>query len=1128
MSDRVERAVVNLGKYYGAITRDGFVSLLLNRNRNLPAGFQPPDLSTQSVVGRVLLDISEGGRTTTDLIRHINDLVRDASEDVKLEVFKTLKICYEPISNEDDPAKVLLSTTSAVVIGESRTSFQGVKRNQEPTGVYSIRSASGISDSSVTNSNPGAPAPDESSFSVIQVFSPRITLSNRDMGAISLFMNALPTIEISRAVPFIDIVLIQQSGPTSNESSTDNRVKNLSLSQFLLGNKSLSQDTMESTYALARDAEIVTNDARSPEFVSNTGDRYNVTTAGMELFTSPQTLVPGDEDHVESDTLAGSDDQSVEARARRAAPVIDKFRPLMTLKALSFNVVATGGVMSYKTGKISLTLHDRSRLADIAAFVSPEKYANTHLQIEYGWAHPDAKPHESPTDSDASNLFADLISSMRVKEKYQVINPTLSFGESGQIDIELPIAMLSDRAARQVSIGLDSDSTSAFNEVKRLMELIDTIRSRIDSTTATSLFGTGDVIGSLSSVNGLLGMSDDVKRALSRIQVASIQRGATANLRELGAALGSLIGGPSPTRAGSSSGSAIGSLSTSLRSAIQNKIRVLKTTSDPFILPIGTLIPSAQVAGSNPKYVSLGKILSVFAGGPVAASGYYKDFQIIFYNFNEKASYMQNINIASMPIDIDDFQQTLENELDKLANMPLETFMDFMGTYFISDPGSTAYGFGSIYERNRGEENQQRQLTSRYKDDPPGLFAKEQEILSEAYNTTAPHGDLEFKMPTISMYLESIPVLTTDNQLTSDTILRAHIFDSQTTSYTTPQALLQAANNKQIGIINTSFHTLMDAKNRVSSGGETTAERSSRELAVSRAEADFKVNMQNAVDAGLLEPYPATSPSGSQPRHRLRGGLPALKKFLMSTMPSVRFGEGNSGIISAKLTSMQDSANTTIQILNRGKSTDSPIGERQRGLPLKIMPVECTMETIGCPLWGFTQQIFIDFGTGTTADGIYAITGIDHHIASGEFKTNLKLTPIGSYASYFSLFSNIDQSISALEGMDPEAFRAADDAENQRRRAREQAARTRREAAASAADAADAATDTAMNEFITEDLAQEQERIRLLQIQQREASQEREQTNYITRELTWAQRAAGFVFGESSDEEIIAQPGRRT
>jgi hypothetical protein len=75
---------------------------------------------------------------------------------------------------------------------------------------------------------------------------------------------------------------------------------------------------------------------------------------------------------------------------------------------------------------------------------------------------------------------------------------------------------------------------------------------------------------------------------------------------------------------------------------------------------------------------------------------------------------------------------------------------------------------------------------------------------------------------------------------------------------------------------------------------------------------------------------------------------------------------------------------------------------RDRGLPMKVLPVECTIETLGCPLFERMQNFFIDFGTGTTADNVYVVNEIEHKIGPGEFSTSLKMIFLDSFMNYES------------------------------------------------------------------------------------------------------------------------------
>jgi len=1071
LESSIERIVAALGRYYGAVSRDGFISLLLSRNQNLPLDiFEAPPLTPASIVARALLNLTDGSLTTPRLINSINDLIagsgRSAGDpsptsDEVSDLISTIRILYEP--RFSDSSGIILTPSSVPTVGASP---QGVHRSDDQ---FSMRAIAGLPETSPVNSNSGSPDPTGRTLSMVQVFANRLSPASRDMGALSLFMNSIPTIEISRAVPFIDVVLIQEGA----QLDSTGRINSLSLGQFLLGNDTVDPASPQAVILGANDAAVVAENDREPMFERTAADSEEVrpmpiSTAGMELFTSPQTLVPGDEFHYEDDSPEVGGDAAPGATPnsvlRRQAPVIDRFRPLMTLKNLSLSVVPSGGMMSYKSARMTLVLHDRSRLAEVAVFVRPALYGTTHLMIEYGWAHPDAQPQNSETSADPTNLFAAFIGSLRSREKYQIVNSSFSFDDAGQVEIQLTLSMLSSRAARQVHIGLGPDNDDHFRTVTNITRMISAIRDRMDSTTYESISGEGDILGALTNPSSVLSLSADMRRAIRRLMTVTNDRNQTnTTLTELGEQLTALLGttggarsrpatstsGQADTPASGQAGTpasgqagtpasgqagaaasppaassartprrvgAIEELRSSITENIRRKVENLWRTSDPFFTPVTVGTPITNPA----NYVSFGKVMASFVGSSVAESEHYKDVQIIFYNFNDKASFMANRNIASFPIPKDDFQSTLEGELAQLVNMPIETFISFLSTYFLSDPGAHAYGFQSLYESRRDSEDRSlRQLRSRYRDDDPLLFSDEQRVLRDAYGPDAA-GDLEFKMPTLQMHMEAIPENGDDNA--QNTVLRIHIFDSQGSTYSTLQTFLDASSSRSIGLINTAAQNASMSLNRVTTDtGTSTASESVSDVA------EFNRQIAEAQRIGLLEQWPPTSsgtPTASTPsrttapRFRIVGGFSALKSFIMRTMPSVRYGQGSSGIISAKLSSMQDPALTTVNMQRQAESPESPTGARERGLPLQVAPVELTLETFGCPLWNFGQQIFVDFGTGTTADGIYGVIGIDHDLEQGQFKTTVKLTMMSSYARFNSLFNNLENALAAVEGIE--------------------------------------------------------------------------------------------------------------
>jgi len=135
-------------------------------------------------------------------------------------------------------------------------------------------------------------------------------------------------------------------------------------------------------------------------------------------------------------------------------------------------------------------------------------------------------------------------------------------------------------------------------------------------------------------------------------------------------------------------------------------------------------------------------------------------------------------------------------------------------------------------------------------------------------------------------------------------------------------------------------------------------------------------------------------------------------------VPTIRFGSATGTIVSAGLSSQSDPALTNINIINMNKSTSgTPDLSRSRGLPLQIAPTECSLEMLGCPLMQFGQNFFIDFGTGTTADNIYFVTGLDHKIEAGAFTTSVKLTFLDAYGVYQSTNLKVKTASATLNTM---------------------------------------------------------------------------------------------------------------
>jgi len=247
------------------------------------------NVSERSRVLQMVMDIVDGGTSTKDIVLNLREFESDSSVDIS----EIVSIIYD--ANDGDLA----------------------------AGVVDL-----ITDSQ-TNNSPDSPSKSNPQISLIQVHPADITPGSRLADACSLLMNSVPSYEWSRSVPVLNVTLLV-SRPAVDEQG---KVTAMSLGRFLVGGATVDGAERK----IIESAEIGDENASS------------LSATGMEIFTSPQTLVNANEDR-------GEGGSSV-----RYAPVIDVFRPFMSLKKLELSIASMGaGAVPYKHGKLHVTLHYRS------------------------------------------------------------------------------------------------------------------------------------------------------------------------------------------------------------------------------------------------------------------------------------------------------------------------------------------------------------------------------------------------------------------------------------------------------------------------------------------------------------------------------------------------------------------------------------------------------------------------------------------------------------------------------------------------------------------------------------------------------------------------------------------------
>jgi hypothetical protein len=130
----------------------------------------------------------------------------------------------------------------------------------------------------------------------------------------------------------------------------------------------------------------------------------------------------------------------------------------------------------------------------------------------------------------------------------------------------------------------------------------------------------------------------------------------------------------------------------------------------------------------------------------------------------------------------------------------------------------------------------------------------------------------------------------------------------------------------------------------------------------------------------------------------------AVRNFMSEALPVIRYGGSYGMVKSITVASLSDPQLATINILKADEvAGQKESASKRKGLPMIVNPTEVTVEMLGCPLVNFGQSFYIDLGTNTSADNIYACVGISHKISPGDFTTSLKFVMnVGAYGIYNS------------------------------------------------------------------------------------------------------------------------------
>jgi hypothetical protein len=413
--------------------------------------------------------------------------------------------------------------------------------------------------------------------------------------------------------------------------------------------------------------------------------------------------------------------------------------------------------------------------------------------------------------------------------------------------------------------------------------------------------------------------------------------------------------------------------------------------------------PEPATPPAPPVMTSFGKLFCAFCLPSLLASAAQEDIdevQVNFYQMNESCGPVSLHSVAEFPILVSE----LKDEFSRVASqrggesMTVFEFMDFVNTNIFNQKRAPGYGMRSF-----NDPQDDNKPADAKKDD-----AADQAKSNKMTEWTAKYG--EFKQPNITMKIDTMyegddgggvdllyklqhtvgarynappPDFETDPAKKKKRIKRVDIFDSTYDPY--------AKTNKVFKDSDGSYRAF-----------ETTTTDQQRKDFTEAYARDYSGpgGVEGAVKNNRV------TINGVTVGPPIVGNKDVLKNYVGDTVPKIEVGTNATMVMNASVQSKMDglaAAAAAYGGLFKNSSTLSPSGlsSAENNLPVKVLPAELSLTSMGMPLAEAFQEYFIDFNTATTIDNLYRITQIQHNFAPGKFESTWTFVFTDGYSKFF-------------------------------------------------------------------------------------------------------------------------------
>ena len=724
----------NFGRFLPILSNENLIEKLVNsttqsgefgqindfvKKKRTPLGTGETGLIDPARIAELLQSISIYGKYTNEIINEIADIEG---------LGNSLKITY---INHEEFKKVKENATIAPdFLNDANINdvihYKGLSGDNVNDRLNDVTSLT--MPYSRNLNNPG--------LSAIQVINPEFRGCFKHSQELDLFFNMISTLDMSMAIPYVnaEFLIPDKVIKSTSDSSLTNTKKYLtaSLNNFILGDdyfttdennsqskydtsvsdtaKAINGDYYKNIFEVTRNT-VKTSSTETQSQIKKTYARQSVNNA---IFFAPQTMVNADYDI-----------------ANNPNAIVDKFRPFMSITNLSFDVRPTKGLMFYKTATLDLILFDKARMSHIAPFIKPEllNTVSSEIILEYGWQHNlgDSEYLRSVKINNqdviySENPIGEFINSLKVREKYIIVNSSYTINQNGTVNINLSLAMKGPAELRGLSFQTDMATSKLKSD---LSTSIDILKNEIEKGFNQL---EGEVVtnqsGSTSTVNNV---HKTIKSNLGGLDSElTIQKIDAKDLDDLAKKISAMTTEAIPPDYKKALLDKIKVVSTNLNKHAQSKQEWIKSNfsfltehdadkNDPFVdydwwdsnlgeisvrsNSLDNTVINKKGGWDKKKWISLGKILlSIIGQRLIVENKKYDEIQFVFYNLNGKAIQASFLNIASVPVDKELFEKRLMNLIHNAVKLSAESVLDFILNLTVNQKAAAVYGLGKFFK----------------------------------------------------------------------------------------------------------------------------------------------------------------------------------------------------------------------------------------------------------------------------------------------------------------------------------------------------------------------------------------------------------------------------------------------